>query len=329
MRLARGANSRPQQGEQRIATATDTTDYRVNERIRAREVRLIDAEGQQLGVKTLPEALAVARQLDLDLVEVAPDANPPVCRIMDYNRFKYETAQRAKESRKKATNTSIKEMKYRPKIGTGDFTTKTRQVGRFLEEGHKVKVTIMFRGREVSHPELGMKLLQDLADQVSAVSKVEAAPKLDGRNMVMVLAPDRRAKAARKPAPGRPATGVEPSDDQASAEPLPEEATTSAPAGSGSPAPTAPAPTAAPEDAPAPVAASALAPVAPASAAVPVAAAVPAAVAASSSEVIEERVPPAGPANGARRSDGHSTRARPAATAVAAAPADSAAGTTT
>jgi translation initiation factor IF-3 len=137
-------------------------------------------------------------------VEVAPDANPPVCRIMDYNRFKYETAQRAKESRKKATNTSIKEMKYRPKIGTGDFSTKTRQVSRFLEEGHKVKVTIMFRGREVSHPELGMKLLNDLADQVAAVAKVEAAPKLDGRNMTMVLAPDRRAKqAARRP--GAPA----------------------------------------------------------------------------------------------------------------------------
>ena len=208
MRLAGGANSRPQQGEQRIATATDTTDYRVNERIRAREVRLIDAEGQQLGVKALPEALAVARQLDLDLVEVAPDANPPVCRIMDYNRFKYETAQRAKESRKKATNTSIKEMKYRPKIGTGDFTTKTRQVGSFLEDGHKVKVTIMFRGREVSHPELGMKLLENLAEQVSAVSKVEAAPKLDGRNMVMVLAPDRRAKAARKPTPVRPTSAT-------------------------------------------------------------------------------------------------------------------------
>jgi translation initiation factor IF-3 len=173
---------------------TESSDHRVNERIRAREVRLIDAEGKQLGVKPLPEALAVARQLDLDLVEVAPDANPPVCRIMDYNRFRYETAQRAKESRKKATNTSIKEMKYRPKIGTGDFTTKTRQVGKFLEEGHKVKVTIMFRGREVSHPELGMKLLEHLAEQVSAVAKVEAAPKLDGRNMTMVLAPDRRAR---------------------------------------------------------------------------------------------------------------------------------------
>ncbi len=341
MRLARGANSRPQQGEQRIATATDTTDYRVNERIRAREVRLIDAEGQQLGVKALPEALAVARQLDLDLVEVAPDANPPVCRIMDYNRFKYETAQRAKESRKKATNTSIKEMKYRPKIGTGDFTTKTRQVGRFLEEGHKVKVTIMFRGREVSHPELGMKILEDLAEQVSAVSKVEAAPKLDGRNMVMVLAPDRRAKAARKPAPAHPTTASAPSaSDQASAAPA-AEASVPAPAAAGSPAPDAPAsdapasdapataaPATAPEDAPVPVAASAPAPVAPPPAPVPVAAAAaPAPVAASTSEVVEEHVPPAGPANGARRSDGHSTRARPAATTVAAAPAEGAAST--
>jgi translation initiation factor IF-3 len=184
------------------------SDHRVNERIRAREVRWIDPEGKQLGVKPLPEALAVARQLDLDLVEVAPDANPPVARIMDYNRFKYETAQRAKESRKKATSTSIKEMKYRPKIGTGDFTTKTRQVARFLEEGHKVKVTIMFRGREVSHPELGMKILDDLAQQVSSVAKVEAAPKLDGRNMVMVLAPDRRARQAARKGPDAPPGAV-------------------------------------------------------------------------------------------------------------------------
>ncbi|HET9061595.1 MAG TPA: translation initiation factor IF-3 [Acidimicrobiales bacterium] len=194
---------------------TESSDHRVNERIRAREVRLIDAEGKQLGVKPLPEALAVARQLDLDLVEVAPDANPPVCRIMDYNRFRYETAQRAKESRKKATNTSIKEMKYRPKIGTGDFTTKTRQVGKFLEEGHKVKVTIMFRGREVSHPELGMKLLEDLAEQVSAVAKVEAAPKLDGRNMTMVLAPDRRARpTGRRPGMADDHDGDEHASDQ-------------------------------------------------------------------------------------------------------------------
>jgi translation initiation factor IF-3 len=161
-------------------------------------VRLIGPEGKQLGVKTLPEALATARQLDLDLVEVAPDANPPVVRIMDYNRFKYETAQKAKESRKKATNTSIKEMKYRPKIGTGDFSTKTRQVAKFLEEGHKVKVTITFRGREVSHPELGMKILDELVEQVGSIAKVEAAPRLDGRNMTMVLAPDRRARQAQQ-----------------------------------------------------------------------------------------------------------------------------------
>jgi translation initiation factor IF-3 len=127
---------------------------------------------------------------------VAADAKPPVVRIMDFNRFKYETAQRAKESRRKTTSTSIKEMKYRPKIGTGDFDTKTRQVSRFLGEGHKVKITIMFRGREMSHPELGKKILDQVAEQVGDVAKVEMAPKLDGRNMIMVLAPDRRAQQA-------------------------------------------------------------------------------------------------------------------------------------
>jgi translation initiation factor IF-3 len=234
----------PQQGEQRIATTTDLSEHRVNERIRAREVRLIDPDGKQLGVKALPDALVFARQLDLDLVEVAPDANPPVCRIMDYNRFKYETAQKAKESRKKATNTSIKEMKYRPKIGTGDFLTKTRQVARFLEEGHKVKVTIMFRGREVSHPELGMKILEGLAEEVSAVAKVEAAPKLDGRNMVMVLAPDRRAKPPARKAGSATADGPEgPEAAVASADGAggPEEATSPVPAAPRAvPAPPAP-----------------------------------------------------------------------------------------
>ena len=166
----------------------------MNERIRAREVRLIDPEGKQLGLKALPDALSIARQLDLDLVEVAADADPPVCRIMDYNRFKYEAAQRAKESRRKAASTSIKEMKYRPKIGPGDFTTKTRQVGRFLEEGHKVKVTIMFRGREVFHPELGKRILDRVAETLGDSAKVEYEPRLDGRNMVMVLAPDKRAR---------------------------------------------------------------------------------------------------------------------------------------
>lgn len=122
--------------------------------------------------------------------------NPPVCRIMDFGKFKFDAAQRAKESRRKSSNTSIKEMKYRPKIGVGDFDTKTRKVSQFLSEGHKVKITIMFRGREMSHPELGKKILDRVAENVAEVGKVEFAPKLDGRNMIMVLAPDKRAQAA-------------------------------------------------------------------------------------------------------------------------------------
>jgi translation initiation factor IF-3 len=138
--------------------------------------------------------LNIARQLDLDLVEVAPSANPPVARIMDYGKFKFDAAQRAKESRRKAVHVGIKEMKYRPKIGPGDFDTKTRQVAKFLDEGHKVKITIMFRGREVFHPELGKKILDRIADQMDGMGKPESVPRLDGRNMVMVLAPDKRAK---------------------------------------------------------------------------------------------------------------------------------------
>jgi translation initiation factor IF-3 len=145
----------------------------------------------------LPEALAIAREQDLDLVEVAAQANPPVCRIMDYGKWKYEESQRQRDSRRKSTNISIKEMKYRPKIGTGDFDTKTRKVEKFLDEGHKVKVTIMFRGRETQHPELGRRILDRVAEGVVQVARVEVMPKLDGRNMTMVLAPDKKAKAAR------------------------------------------------------------------------------------------------------------------------------------
>ncbi|MGZ4704364.1 MAG: translation initiation factor IF-3, partial [Acidimicrobiales bacterium] len=140
---------------------------RINDRIRAREVRLVAPDGEQIGIRPLPEALAMARELELDLVEVADKANPPVCRIMDYGKYKYEAAQRAKESRRKSTNVVVKEMKYRPKIGTGDFDTKTKKVEKFLGEGHKVKVTIMFRGREVAHPELGKKILDHVAETVA------------------------------------------------------------------------------------------------------------------------------------------------------------------
>jgi translation initiation factor IF-3 len=181
-------------------------------------VRLVDPDGEQLGIKLLPEALAIARQLDLDLVEVAPGANPPVCRIMDYGKFKFDAAQRAKESRRKAVHVGIKEMKYRPKIGPGDFDTKTRQVAKFLEEGHKVKITIMFRGREVFHPELGKKILDRIAEQMDGMGKSEAVPRLDGRNMVMVLAPDKRAKqsaASKSPTHGTGANGSAPTDTAA------------------------------------------------------------------------------------------------------------------
>ncbi len=148
----------------------------------------------------MSEALNIARASNLDLVEVADRANPPVCRIMDYGKYKYEAAQRAKESRKKSSNISVKEMKYRPKIGPGDFDTKTRKVEHFLDEGHKVKVTIMFRGREMQHPELGRKILNRVADSVVHVGKVEFHPRQDGRNMVMVLAPDKQAKARHEKA---------------------------------------------------------------------------------------------------------------------------------
>jgi translation initiation factor IF-3 len=159
-------------------------------------VRLVGPDGQQIGIKPLPEALSIARAADLDLVEVAAQANPPVCRIMDYGKYKYEAAQKAKESRRKASNVSIKEMKYRPKISKGDFDTKTRKVERFLEEGHKVKVTLTFRGREMHHPELGRRILDQVVEAVEHVGKVEIFPRQDGRNMTMVLGPDRKAQAA-------------------------------------------------------------------------------------------------------------------------------------
>ena len=159
-------------------------------------MRLVGPDGQQIGIKPLPEALSIARAADLDLVEVAAQANPPVCRIMDYGKYKYEAAQKAKESRRKASNVSVKEMKYRPKISRGDFDTKTRKVERFLQEGHKVKVTLTFRGREMHHPELGRRILDDVVTAVEHLGKVEIFPRQDGRNMTMVLGPDRKAQAA-------------------------------------------------------------------------------------------------------------------------------------
>jgi translation initiation factor IF-3 len=153
-----------------------------------------------LGIKPVPDALRMARGLDLDLVEVAPMANPPVCRIMDYGKFRYEEAQKAKEARRKSIHVTIKEVKFRPKIGKGDFDTKVRHLIEFIEEGHKVKVTLQFRGREMAHPELGSKVLDSVLDAVGPIAKVENQARLEGRSMSMVLAPDKKAQDAIKKA---------------------------------------------------------------------------------------------------------------------------------
>ena len=161
---------------------------------------MIGPDGNQLGIKPVPEALRMARGLDLDLVEVAPMATPPVCRIMDYGKFRYEEAQKAKEARRKSTNVTVKEVKFRPKIGKGDFDTKVRHLIEFIEEGHKVKVTLQFRGREMAHPELGSKVLDGVLDAVGPIAKVENQARMEGRSMSMVLAPDKKAQDARKKA---------------------------------------------------------------------------------------------------------------------------------
>jgi translation initiation factor IF-3 len=155
---------------------------------------LVGPESEQVGIVPLERALQLAADVDLDLVEVAPMARPPVCKLMDYGKFKYESALKAREARRNQQQTVIKEMKLRPKIDTNDYETKKGHVVRFLRAGDKVKVTIMFRGREQSRPELGLRLLRRLSDEVAELGFVEAAPKQDGRNMTMVLAPHRSGK---------------------------------------------------------------------------------------------------------------------------------------
>jgi translation initiation factor IF-3 len=193
-----------------------STETRVNERIRVPEVRLIGPGGEQVGIVRIEDALRVAADADLDLVEVAPDARPPVCKIMDYGKYKYETAQKARESRKNQQQTVVKEQKLRPKIDDHDYETKKGHVIRFLEAGSKVKVTIMFRGREQSRPELGYRLLQRLGADVADYGFVETSAKQDGRNMTMVLAPHRGAKTrarAAQQAGGAPPNGQPDSTD--------------------------------------------------------------------------------------------------------------------
>jgi translation initiation factor IF-3 len=173
----------------------------VNERIRVPEVRLVGPQGEQVGIVRIEDALRLAQEADLDLVEVAPMARPPVCKLMDFGKFKYESALKAREARRNQVNTIIKEMKLRPKIDQHDYETKKGHVERFLKAGDKVKITIMFRGREQSRPELGFNLLKRLADDVAELGFVESSPKQDGRNMIMVLGPHKKkadAKAERE-----------------------------------------------------------------------------------------------------------------------------------
>lgn len=154
----------------------------------------MDPNGGQIGIKPIEEARWLASQLELDLVEVAPDARPPVVRLMDYGKFKYELSVKARESRKKQTRTVVKEVQFRPKIGASDFEVKRKRVERFLQEHDKVKVTMRFRGREVTHPEIGNEILNRLRDSVAAYGEVETAPRLEGRQMTMVLAPVRSSE---------------------------------------------------------------------------------------------------------------------------------------
>jgi translation initiation factor IF-3 len=170
------------------------TEPRINDRIRVPEVRLVGPEGEQVGVVSIGEALRLAQDSELDLVEVAPMAKPPVAKLMDYGKFKYESAQKAREARRNQALTVIKEMRLRLKIDPHDYETKKGHVERFLKSGDKVKITVMFRGREQSRPEMGYRLLQRLAADVAELGVVESNPKQDGRNMVMVIAPHRNAQ---------------------------------------------------------------------------------------------------------------------------------------
>jgi len=174
---------------------------RINDRIRVPEVRLVGEDGKQIGVVKTEEALAYAQQRDLDLVEVAPDARPPVCRVLDYSKYKYEQAQKQKAARKHQQQITIREIKFRPKIAQNDYDTKKGHVRRFLLGRDKVKITIMFRGREVTHPERGTALLDRLAEELSDIAVVEQSPLQDGRNMTMLLAPSRAVLAGERERP--------------------------------------------------------------------------------------------------------------------------------
>ncbi|MFV0253169.1 MAG: translation initiation factor IF-3 [Beutenbergiaceae bacterium] len=174
------------------------SEPRINDRIRVAEVRLVGPNGEQVGIVRVEDALRLAAEADLDLVEVAPDARPPVAKLMDYGKFKYESDMKARDARRNQANTVLKEIRFRLKIDPHDYGTKKGHVERFLKGGDKVKVMIMFRGREQSRPEMGMRLLQRLAEDVAELGHVESTPRLDGRNMTMVLGPNKKKSEAQR-----------------------------------------------------------------------------------------------------------------------------------
>ncbi|MCL2024236.1 MAG: translation initiation factor IF-3 [Coriobacteriia bacterium] len=174
-------------------------EHRVNEDIYASKCRLIGSNGEQFGVYSVDAALDMADDAGLDLVEIAPHADPPVCKIMDYGKFKYELSQKAKAAKKNQQRVEIKEMKFRPKVDVGDYNTKKRHILRFLDAGAKVKVTIMFRGREMAYPELGLRVLERLADDLEGIAVIENQPKLEGRNMHMLITPVKERSSKERP----------------------------------------------------------------------------------------------------------------------------------
>ncbi|TLM97785.1 MAG: translation initiation factor IF-3 [Actinobacteria bacterium] len=172
-----------------------SVDYKINDRIRAQRCRLIGVDGSQLGIFAVPDALRIADDQGFDLVEIAPAADPPVCKIMDFGKYKYELSMKEKAARKNQARVELKEMKFRPKVDKHDYETKKKHILRFLDGGAKVKVTIMFRGREMAHPELGLNILEKLAGELEELAIIETQPKLEGRNMHMLIAPLKKKEA--------------------------------------------------------------------------------------------------------------------------------------
>ena len=220
--------------QQRDSRGSSSRDARTNRRIKAREVRVIGPEGEQLGVLPVEQALARAQELGMDLVEVSPMAKPPVCKIMDYGKFKYLEKKKQNEAKKKQVVVQLKEVKLRPRTEEHDYTTKLKKVREFLEESNKARITVMFRGREMSHRELGQKVLQRVIEDLRDVAVIESAPRFEGRQMFMILAPNPRmlqasrdrAKAAEAKAAAQggaqPGAATAPAAAPASAPPAPE-----------------------------------------------------------------------------------------------------------